>query len=101
VERTLGVSATAIAVVERLIVQAELTGALGRILYTNNWYTLIDLASVLYQKYGVFCKAIKRSNEDNSSWVVSRGSAADEGWPKGILCRPEAGDVHSHNKYWI
>jgi hypothetical protein len=26
------------------------------------------------------------SNEDNSLWVVSRGSAADEGWSEGVLC---------------
>ena len=46
-----GVSATAIAIVECLIVQAELTGACGRTLYTDNWYTSIDLALMLYQKY--------------------------------------------------
>jgi hypothetical protein len=59
-----GVTATAIAIVERLIVQAELTGARGRTLYTDNWYTSIDLALMLYQKYGWrFCGTVAPTNK--------------------------------------
>ena len=59
-----GVSATAIAIVERLIGQAELTGARGRILYTDNWYTSIDLALMLYQKHGWrFCGTVAPTNK--------------------------------------
>lgn len=54
-----GVSVTAIAIVERLIVQAEISCACGCILYTNNWYTSIDLELMLYQKYGwQFCGTV-------------------------------------------
>jgi hypothetical protein len=57
VERTL-----VTAIVERLIVQAELTGARGRILYTDNWYMSIDLA--LYQIYGWhFCGTVAPTNK--------------------------------------
>ena len=28
-----------------------LTGCVGRILYTHNWYTSVQLAKVLYEKY--------------------------------------------------
>ena len=40
------------AIVDRLITNANLTQARGRILYTDNWYTSISLAKHLYTKYG-------------------------------------------------
>jgi len=39
-------------IVDRLIVENGLTSARGRVLYTDNWYTSVDLAKHLYEKYG-------------------------------------------------
>ena len=39
------------AVVNRLITDAGLTLQSGRILYTDNWYTLIKLARTLFERY--------------------------------------------------
>jgi hypothetical protein len=50
---------TAIAIVERLIEDAELTQAKGRILFTDNWYTSTKLAMLLFRKYKwTFCGTI-------------------------------------------
>ena len=38
-------------IVDRLINEADLVGAKGRILYTDNWYTSIRLGRYLYEKY--------------------------------------------------
>ncbi len=42
---------SAIGVVERLVETAGLTKTRGRILYTDNWYTSISLAKILFDKY--------------------------------------------------
>ncbi|GFH50228.1 hypothetical protein CTEN210_06704 [Chaetoceros tenuissimus] len=51
-EFTRSVESTAINVVERLIVEADLVKAKGRTLYTDNWYTSMDLAKHLYENHG-------------------------------------------------
>ena len=43
---------SALAVVDRLLINADLVTAKGRILYTDNWYTTLRLAKFLYVKYG-------------------------------------------------
>ena len=43
---------SAIGIIDRLINGAKITSAKGRTLYTDNWYTSIDLAKHLYEKYG-------------------------------------------------
>ena len=54
-----GASAAAIAIVDRLIHKSGLSTARGRILYTDNWYTSVDLATFLFEKYGWrFCGTI-------------------------------------------
>jgi hypothetical protein len=54
-----GGSAAAITIIERLIHKSGLTKARGRILYTNNWYTSINLAMLHFEKYGWrFCGTI-------------------------------------------
>ena len=53
------VDQTAIAVARRLITTAGLTSARGRILFTYNWYTSIQLATMLYEEHGWrFCGTI-------------------------------------------
>jgi hypothetical protein len=114
------VSATAIAIVERLIVQAELTGTgtCGRILYTNNWCTSIDLALVLYQKYGWrFCGTVAPTNEvvrqdmDVPFVKLSNGAmkTIPRGWYQEAVLQMRVGrkefyvqaNVYSYNKYWF
>jgi hypothetical protein len=47
---------SAVAVVERLLTDSHLTQARGRIVYTDNWYTTMDVPYKLYNKYGfLFC----------------------------------------------
>ena len=47
---------SAIGIVDRLIVNAGLTQAKGRTLYTDNWYRSITLAKFLCEKYTrLFC----------------------------------------------
>lgn len=59
-----GTAATAIAIVERLIVQSKLTSARRRTLYTDNWYTSVKLAKVLFERYGWwFCGTVVPTNK--------------------------------------
>ena len=51
-EFTRSVESNALNIVERLIVEADLVRARGRTLFTDNWYTSMDLAKHLYEKYG-------------------------------------------------
>jgi hypothetical protein len=121
-----GLSATAIAIVECLIVQAELTGTCGRILYTNNWYPSIDLALVLYQKYGwCFCgtvaptKKVAPQDMDVLFAKLSKGAmkkiprqwyreavlqirvGRNEFYVKATSWKDRKQVMFIHNKYWI
>ena len=42
----------AVAVCERLCKQAGLTGQRGRVLYTDNYYTSVKLARLMFDKFG-------------------------------------------------
>ena len=77
------------AVVGRLLESANLTAARGRVLYTDNWYTSVDLAKMLFEKYGWhFCGTItptdkkSRANEDVPFLKLSNGALRDveRGW---------------------
>ena len=43
---------SALQVADRLLVNADLVSAKGRILYMDNWYTTLRLAKHLYETYG-------------------------------------------------
>jgi len=44
--------ASALQVIDRLLLGANLTLVTGRKLYVDNWYTTMDLAKHLYEQYG-------------------------------------------------
>lgn len=79
---------SACAVVLRLIAAAGLEGV-GRIVYTDNWYTTMDLAIALKEKLGYwFCgtytlsKKVSRQDKDVPFHLLSTGALAsvDRGW---------------------
>jgi len=43
---------TSIGVCDKLVKDAKLTGARGRVLYTYSYYTSVKLAKLTYEKYG-------------------------------------------------
>ena len=54
-----GASAAAIAIIERLIHKSGLAKACSHILYNDNWYTSVNLAMLIFEKYGwQFCGTI-------------------------------------------
>ena len=80
---------TAVAVVERILQDADLFKARGRVLYTDNWYTSVKLAKVMFDKYGwTICGTItptdkiSRQDEDVPFLKLSAGGLAEcqRGW---------------------
>ena len=57
------------AVVVRLITNAGLTVKIGRIIYTDNWYTSIKLARTLLEKYNWLFVG-KSLPTENKTWEV-------------------------------
>ena len=62
---------SALAVVDRLLVNADLVTAKGRVLYADNWYTTLRLAKHLYEKYcwlfvGTVVPSDSKDRNDNS-----------------------------------
>ena len=55
------------AVVIRLITEAGLTTQSGRILYTDNWYTSIKLASLLFEQFNWLFVGTSAPTEKKSS----------------------------------
>ena len=46
---------SALYVVDRLLVNADLVASKGRILYAENWYTILRMTQHLYELYGWLC----------------------------------------------
>jgi hypothetical protein len=118
------VDQTAIAAVRCLITTTGLTSARGRILFTNNWYTSIQLPTMLYDEYGwQFCATITpteklpRQDRDVPFAKLSKGglNSVPRGWMREaglqqkntvwldildsvhVMEGPKASDVPTHN----
>ena len=101
------VDQTAIAVVKRLITTAGLTSARGRILFTDNWYTSVQLATMLYDEYGWrFCGTItpteklSRQDSDVPFAKLSKGglNSVPCGWMREAGLKQQ---TRSGAAYWL
>ena len=95
---------TAVKICEQLAKEAGLTGARGRTLYTDNYYTSVALAKHMFEKYGwtivgTFTPTDKKSRQDHDIPFLKLSNGArlsiKRGWyreaclklkaPKGIV----------------
>jgi hypothetical protein len=74
-------SAAAIAIMERLILDAGLTTSYRRTIFTDNWYTSVKLANMLFEKFGwYFCGTVvstpkvSRKDQDIPFHKLSKGA---------------------------
>ena len=79
---------SALAVVEHLLNDNRLTNASGRTVYTDNWYTTMDLARNLYDKHRMlFCGTMtltdKKSRQDLDVPFHKLSRAAKDGVERG------------------
>ena len=78
----------AVAVCERLCVQAGLTGQRGRVLYTDNYYTSVKLARLMFDKFGwtivgTISPTDKKSREDYDIPFLKLSNGARDGVKRG------------------
>ena len=87
-EFTRSTESSALNVVDRLIRRANLTQARGRTVCTDNWYTSVDLAKHLYEKYkwtlvGTMTPTEKKSREDHDVPFLKLSNGALKTIPRG------------------
>ena len=84
-----GETGSTLEVVDNLIDIANLRGSRGRILFTDNWYTSINLATFLYEQYGwtmvgTLKPSKKQARESNDVPFIKMSGGAlsevDRGW---------------------
>ena len=98
---------SALATCDRLIVKANLHHAKGRILFTDNWYTSMNLAKHLFEKYrwtivGTIVPTEKKSRQDQDIpfHKLSKGAVdkIKRGWYREAVYKME---TPSRKKYYI
>ena len=105
-KENVGLDNTAIAVVERLIEDADLTGQKGRILFTDNWYTSVKLVKRLFEKYRwTFCGTIvptpKKSRTDSDIPFLKWSNGARNKIERGFFREAVLELEHERTKYVI
>ena len=81
---------SAVAVCENLCVSAGLTTQRGRVLYTDNYYTSIKLARIMFEKYGwtivgTIVATDKKSREDFDIPFLKLSNGARQGVKRGWM----------------
>ena len=93
------VDGSAIMIVERLILDANLSMQRGRILYTDNWYTSIALAKHLYESYswtivGTISPTEKKDRTDHDVPFLKLSNGAliqvERGWYREATLKVKA-----------
>ncbi len=81
---------SAVTVCEKLCVSAGLTTHRGRVLYTDNYYTSIKLARLMFEKYGwtivgTITPTDKKSREDLDIPFLKLSNGARQGVKRGLM----------------
>jgi hypothetical protein len=94
---------TSVQVCDRLVNEAELTKSCGGTLYTDNYYTSIKLAKLLFEKYrwtlvGTIVPTDKKTREDHDIPFLKLSNGArnqlDQGWFREACLRLSEGRTH-------
>lgn len=98
---------TALGVCEQLIQDASLTDVRGRVLYTDNYYTSVKLAKLLFEKYGWTIvgtivptdkKSSDREDHDIPFLKLSKGAllGVQRGWFREVVLQLESPDRRTY-----